>query len=352
MKSLAINKYFVGLGAALLTISAVVAGVAMTSTPTEAQANNRCKVTASMPNIGKQIKKDRKFTLKDGRAYIAVTVHGKKCKMPVSVASWKAPSANGRPYSQQTFYAGNSRTLREGRHLMSVAVPPCYFQVDLIHGLDPHPNGTTGPGYGPKLFIAGAIGGTRSCKPPKQPVAACVEVNVQKLSRTQFSISAQASARNGAKIRGYTFTVHNNGQVVSTKKITSNKLSAKFTYTQAQPGTYAVKVVVDTSVGKKTDANCVEGFTVKRPTPQPGTVDVCDPQTGKIINVPEEDEDKYLPIGSPECEEAPETPPVDEGDVPTASELPTTGPVEVIAQLLGATSLTTAGSYYLASRRQ
>jgi len=345
MKSLAINKYFVGLGAALLTISAVVAGVAMTATPTEAQANSRCKVTASMPNIGRPIKKDRKFTLKDGRAYIAVTVHGKKCKMPVSVASWKAPSANGRPYSKQTFYAGNSRTLREGRHLMSVAVPPCYFQVDLIHGLNPHPNGTTGPNYG-KLFIAGAIGGTKPCK---KPVAACKGLSVDRLSRTQFTISAQASTKDGAKVNGYVFTISRNGAVVSTKKITSSKHNVQFTYTQNQPGTYTAKVVVLTSEGKKSGANCVDQFTVRK-QPQPGTVDVCDPQTGKIINVPEEDEDKYLPIGSPECEESPEVP-VDE-DVPTASELPTTGPVEVIAQLLGATSLTTAGSYYLASRRQ
>lgn len=346
MKKLAINKYFVGLGVALLALSAVVLGTSLSAAPAEARPNTKCKVTASTPNIGRKIKQDRKFTLKDGRAYIAVTVHGKKCKMPVSVASWKAPSANGRPYSQQKFYAGNSRTLREGRHLMSVAVPPCFFQVDLIHGLDPHPNGTTGPGYGPKLFIAGAIGGTKPCK---QPVAACEGLNVQKLTRTQFNISAQASARGGAKIRSYVFTISNNGNVVTTKKINSSKRNVQFTYTQRQPGTYTASVVVRTSEGKKRGPNCVEQFNVQRPQPKPGTVDVCDPKTGQIINVPEEDEDKYLPIDSPECKDAPE-PPVDD-EVPVADELPTTGPAEVIAQLLGAGSLTTAGSYYLASRR-
>lgn len=69
--------------------------------------------------------------------------------------------------------------------------------------------------------------------------------------------------------------------------------------------------------------------------------EVCDPETGEIITVPNHKADDYAPVDSEKCKEEPQTPP----------ELPTTGPVETILQLVGATSLAGAGTYYLGSRR-
>jgi uncharacterized repeat protein (TIGR01451 family) len=79
--------------------------------------------------------------------------------------------------------------------------------------------------------------------------------------------------------------------------------------------------------------------------PKEGNIIVCVLETREIkqIKKSEFDREKHTTDLS-KCEDAPVA--------PTPTELPTTGPAEVIAQLLGATSLTTAGSYYFASRRQ
>ena len=83
--------------------------------------------------------------------------------------------------------------------------------------------------------------------------------------------------------------------------------------------------------------------------PPPGKTEVCNPETGNTMTVDEKDADQYLPVNSPECETTPVTPPQ---TPPTPSELPQTGAADVVMQLVGATSLAGAGSYYLASRRQ
>lgn len=77
--------------------------------------------------------------------------------------------------------------------------------------------------------------------------------------------------------------------------------------------------------------------------PPEGKTIVCNPETGENIRVDEDEADQYVPVGSPECEEAPE--------VPTPPELPVTGPTDAILQLVGAISLAGAGVYYVASRR-
>jgi len=86
---------------------------------------------------------------------------------------------------------------------------------------------------------------------------------------------------------------------------------------------------------------------------EPGNTIVCNPETNETISVEDKDADKYVPVGSEECEETPVTPetPSTPNEV-SPEELPTTGPAETILQLVGATSLAGAGSYYLTSRRQ
>ncbi len=72
----------------------------------------------------------------------------------------------------------------------------------------------------------------------------------------------------------------------------------------------------------------------------PGNVQVCNPATGEIITVSEDQASNYAPVNSPACQ--PTTPP----------ELPHTGPSSLISQILGVLSLTSATAYYIASRRQ
>lgn len=77
-------------------------------------------------------------------------------------------------------------------------------------------------------------------------------------------------------------------------------------------------------------------------------VEVCNPKTGEIITVDEDQQANYLPADSDKCQNvkppAPVTP-----EVPTA--LPQTGPTAILMQLVGITSLAGATAYYVASRR-
>lgn len=326
MKKLAIAATGIVLGLAVLSVTA------FTGNSAEAA---QCKVTADVPNIGTKIDKDRKWTQKDGRAYIVAVVHGKGCKMPVSVASWKAPDADGRPFREQVFFKGHSKTLDEGRHLMSVDKPECFFQVDLVHGSDPQ-GGNRGPNYG-KLFIAGAIGGNKKCAMPK---AACEDLNVTPLSRTKFRFTAQANLENGAGLRAYVFTIKRNGAVVTTKTVRTNATTATLDFQTATRGSYTVNVLVKTSEGDKTNPACNGAFTVKPPTP--GKIEVCEIATGNIVEInPNQMSDKYTTDLS-KCE----TPLTTE----TPEALPVTGPGAAVALFTGVTSLSSA-AYYFISRR-
>ncbi len=71
-------------------------------------------------------------------------------------------------------------------------------------------------------------------------------------------------------------------------------------------------------------------------------VEVCDEDTGEIITVPKSDADQYGPVDSDKCQPKP---PV------TPKELPTTGPAETLASILGVGTLTGAAATYLRSRR-
>jgi LPXTG-motif cell wall-anchored protein len=258
--------------------------------------------------------------------------------MPVSVASWKAPSASGFPYKDQVFFKGHSATLNEGRHLLSVDKPECFFQVDLVHGLNPHPHGQRGPDYG-DLFIAGAIGGNKKCE---MPTTACESLAVTKLSRTNFRMTGHATIENGAGVRAYIFTITRNGKVVKTQDVRSNANTASFVYAQTTPGTYQVSLKLLTSEGDKTSPACNGSFVVKPPTP--GKIEVCEISSGKIVEIDQNQmSDKYTTDLSKCIPETPATP-------QTPGALPNTGVGSVVAIFSGVTSLSSA-AYYFISRR-
>lgn len=276
-------------------------------------------------------------------------------------------------------------------------------------------------------------------KPTPKPSAVCVSLSKTELSRTSFRFTAKASVKDGAKVKSYTYTVSKDGKVLSSKTITNTN----YGYTQTTPGTYTVRLTVNTTVGAKTANSCVQTFTIAKPPVKdikvceietgktitikesqfdskkhskdfkdcemtvcvketktwetikkyefdsskhstnpadckdvPKPVEVCNPETGEVITVPKEDEDKYVPVDSPackdievcvletktkdtikqaefdsklhttdfsECEETPVTPP---------AELPETGPAETVLSVLGLGSVIAGAGYYLASRRQ
>jgi len=107
---------------------------------------------------------------------------------------------------------------------------------------------------------------TKKAPTPPKPSSACEGLSIERISRTRYQFNAQASVKNGATIKSYTYTVKDkNGKAVHTKTLPSNKTSSTYTYDQTSPGTYSASLVVDTSEGKKDGAKCQVAFTVAAP---------------------------------------------------------------------------------------
>lgn len=98
-----------------------------------------------------------------------------------------------------------------------------------------------------------------ACKP--DPVAACQSLKIIKLVNN-YQLDATASAANGAKITSYTYVIKRDGKVIDTITQNSSKLTDTATTKQTAQGGYTVELTVATSIGSKTDPNCVKTFTI------------------------------------------------------------------------------------------
>ncbi|MDB5170209.1 MAG: hypothetical protein JWN82_605 [Candidatus Saccharibacteria bacterium] len=150
--------------------STLVLGVMLASLATPfvingnaAAANGSCTLEAVQPNIGQPIE-GRKFTTKGNRIYIKVVVKGTDCAKVVTLESWKAPNPDlGKPYSEQILFRHfTTNPLGAGSHLLSIQLPNCFYQVDLIHG-----SKTMGANgeikFDATKVIGSAHGGTQKC---------------------------------------------------------------------------------------------------------------------------------------------------------------------------------------------
>lgn len=106
--------------------------------------------------------------------------------------------------------------------------------------------------------------------PKPKPAAACKAVTVATISRSEYEFTGTADVSNGATVSGYVFTVKNSsGAVVKTVTVNSTAQSVKSgVVSLPTAGSYTVSLTVKTSLGDKTDANCVKVFTVP---PAPAT---------------------------------------------------------------------------------
>ena len=113
---------------------------------------------------------------------------------------------------------------------------------------------------------------------PKPPVYKCESLTKKAISRTEYEFTTSASATNGAKITGYTYTFGDG---------TTQDGGATISHTYAKAGTYTASVKVKVSVDGKT-------------VTAPGTCEV------KITIAPENcpvPGKEHLPKDSPECKE-------------------------------------------------
>lgn len=201
-------------------------------------------------------------------------------------------------------------------------------------------------------------------KPALRPYAECKQLaEPRKISRTSFVFTGSAATKDGATISQYVFTIKNaEGNVVKTVAVNSSATLAKTEAVEiADPGKYTVELTVKTSVGEKTDENCVRSFTVEKapakpveevPTPEVPMIEVCVIEDKSITSITKEEfdanPDKYTTDMS-KCEEVPQV----KGEVaPEApKEIASTGPEAIVGGLIGSGALGIGATNYIRSRR-
>lgn len=127
-------------------------------------------------------------------------------------------------------------------------------------------------------------------KEPPAPNATCSTLTASFISRTVRSLTATATAENGATITGYTFVVKDStGKVVFEQKLASTAKSAKSNnFDLKKAGKYSATVVVHTSTGDKTSPQCAKA------------IEVADEKMCAI--------NPQLPANSPDCKPCPGNP--------------------------------------------
>ena len=197
----------------------------------------------------------------------------KNCKVRITANSFYAPALNGKPWSKQVLYGKpNTKIFTPGKYSMGIQVPTkknhgmCFYQVDLTYGV-----------RNQLPVLAYGHGKIKGCKkkpigaaPLPMPSAKCESLKAtitKKQNNTVVTLSAKASTKNKAKIKGYTFVIKKDGTQV--KKERQN--SKTYTYRTNVPGDYTAKVIVHTTVGDQKGPQCEARFTVKpKPTtPEP-----------------------------------------------------------------------------------
>ncbi len=109
---------------------------------------------------------------------------------------------------------------------------------------------------------------TKTCQ-SAQPVARCDALQVTRVQskRDTFTLTANASTANGAKINGYRYVVTDqSGATVYSKTYNSTQnTSTTEQFTLAKVGDYTAKVTVLTSLGDQNSAACAQPLTVSPP---------------------------------------------------------------------------------------
>lgn len=163
-------KLFRILAVSATLVSLVVAVMAM---PLQASAlENTCSVLAIGTQNTAGQEKSRFVLNGDGTVSATFKVTGdENCEQDVTLASWQAPDADkGQPYEQQKLFAHVSGTFGLGTHTLTVKMPDCFYQIDLVRGNVPTgPNGS--PVYEAGRMMGSLHGGTKKCEetPPQTP---------------------------------------------------------------------------------------------------------------------------------------------------------------------------------------
>lgn len=140
-----------------------------------------------------------------------------------------------------------------------------------------------------------------NCVPPQTPTASCVGLTKSSIDRTKLKLQATAETEQSATITSYSFTVvDSSGKKVYEETVTSgNKTASSKVIEPTKDGKYVAKVVVNTSVGPKTSAECEVPFEIN-PTdkcPYPGSGGI-EPNNPECKPCPQNEK---LWINDPDC---------------------------------------------------
>lgn len=150
---------------AVIVAAIVVAGVVgVVATNPVSAAGNECTVKGTWA-FGKNI------SVNGNTATAKFTVDGKDCTTPVTFASWIRVTAEG--INDQKLYKYTTKTFGPGVHTLSVALPECMWQVDVVEGASPTAaDGTANYQYQNGKFVDGGLrdflkGGAGTCEDPE-----------------------------------------------------------------------------------------------------------------------------------------------------------------------------------------
>lgn len=156
-----------------VVVGAVVAAatvVAVNTAPVGATAAKECKFEYA--NFGGNYGLGQGFEKHPDVVSIQFRIVGDEdCRMDVTLTTWKIPHATLQPYpvEEQTYFAHQTgKQLKPGFHTLAAKVPDCFWQADLVKGVNP-----TGPGgklpYEENRMLNATLGGNKKCEKPKTP---------------------------------------------------------------------------------------------------------------------------------------------------------------------------------------
>lgn len=165
-----------------IVLATVVASALFVASPQQAAASADCDVNPAVQGVSLTDLKNKSIVLNGNKVDVSVTVTGnEECQKTVSVASWQWPNHLGLPIKSQVLYKANTQTFGLGTHVISVEVPDCFWQVDLVEGDRPTAaDGTADyqlgePNDQTDRLMDAAYGGDKVCfadeKPAPQPVS-------------------------------------------------------------------------------------------------------------------------------------------------------------------------------------
>lgn len=155
----------------LIIAGTVAAATMATGTAVvNAQSNTANKCSAKPAALGQW---GKAFTVNGNKVTATFTVEGTNCTVPVNLAVWERPTAEG--INDQVFNNYSQKTFGPGKHSLTATLPNCMWQADVVEGSNPKAaDGTANYQYQNGKFVDGGLrdflkGGYGICETPEKP---------------------------------------------------------------------------------------------------------------------------------------------------------------------------------------